>query len=1065
MNRTLGIAVAAVGAAAVIAGVVLLGGDGSGDAPRPGATLSSSHAAPEAPPAFAAPGAEAAPAAVAPLASAPSELPASPGAAAVAPAKAARPAGAEVSVTGRVVDESGRAVPGARVSFASDPFPFAFGRSGFARGLPAQPELPHAETDRAGRFTLQGTLPPPAESEGLPLPEAQPQLIVQHDAFASLVHACSAIAAPRHDAGDLVLSAGAWITGRAVDEAGRPLAGAHVTAQNVDDERRPRGPFGMGLFGGIAEALDAATTGADGRFRVAGLLPGKADLTVRADGRRLASVEDVALTAQTPADVGDIALAVGQSIGGVVLDEAGRALPEAEVSLSSMARLVVNRLEDLPRGQIGQEFGQRATTDGSGRFEISGLAGGHYTVHVSAKGFERLSREDVPAGTHDLRLSPIRLGGLFVAVVNDSDGAPVAGALIKATPVASEGPFGRFSEDRLLPVLTGADALAAAGRSGDAPGAYFVQEAPREGTNLVVAAEGFATLEVSGPPVESSAVGSTTVRLVPESVVSGTVARADGTPIGDAHITLSVARPDDSDEDEPFRGGRRGFMRSLRVGEPDAHAAAAELDAERLTTRTHADGSFELHGVAPGDWELSATHPDHVDGPVLPLSLAKGQSQRDLQLTLEPAGAIVGHVTEADGLPAADIEITVTPADEARAAPSETEDVTVSIGRMLQIDDGTGRRYARTEPDGSYRVGGLPAGEYQVALGGGARRGRRMGGGMMFALAGDRGEPQQGPSIWTKVVPGAEQPVDFVRPRRGTITGRVVAGGRPVPDLPVSLRAAPRPGAFSFPGMGGEEARTDDRGAFRFDEVEAGEYELSAHVPGSALDRTAAVKLDAGEARSADLVFGGSTLSGRVVDRGSDAGAPGVSLTVVPVEDAAASADAPRMTMAFVIAGDGPGGGGMSMEIGGGPAQQVKSGADGAFELLYVDPGSYRIEASGGGYTGGDLGPFDVADGQDKDDLRIDVEKGAVVHGTVVSGQTGERLDAVPVRIESTDSRQMTVTENGKFRFEGLSPGKYTVSVLGSGFGSQFGEDSALASEDVELEIGQVRELDLKTKT
>src|SRR6185503_1193993 len=163
---------------------------------------------------------------------------------------------------------------------------------------------------------------------------------------------------------------------------------------------------------------------------------------------------------------------------------------------------------------------------------------------------------------------------------------------------------------------------------------------------------------------------------------------------------------------------------------------------------------------------------------------------------------------------------------------------------------------------------------------------------------------------------------------------------------------------------------------------------------------TVPVKLDAGAAASADLVFGGSTLSGRVVDKASGAGVPGVTLTVLPAK--AAEDDEPLVQMSFniVTVDDGGGSGGMSMEVGGGPAQLVRSGEDGKFELLYVEPGKYSLAASGGGYIRNEIGPVEVSDGENEDDLRIEVARGAIVRGSVISDQTGQKLDAVPVRIE-----------------------------------------------------------------
>jgi hypothetical protein len=808
----------------------------------------------------------------------------------------------------------------------------------------------------------------------------------------------------------------------------------------------------MMLGGGLAPSLDEVETGVDGRFTVRGLSAGKGSVTVQKAGLRVAVKRDVELRPLQGADVGDVLLERGTSIAGVVLNERGEPLPGADVSVSSMARLVLNRIEDLPREQIGQEFGQRATTDADGHFELAGLGGGNYTVHVTADGYDLLSREDVPAGARDLRLQPVRLGSLLLRLKRASDGAPVTGATVAAL---SRGRTRWFREDRAVAVLAGAEALAAAGRSGDPEGAYLVRSAGLEGTDLIVVAEGYARQKVEAPGVGSGEVRDLPVELAAEAVLAGFVRAADGQPIPRALVRLGQPEPQQSSD---FTGGRDVVERSFRVGGDD------EPSASRQLTRSGPDGAFALRGVGAGEWELRARAQGYVPGPRQALTVTGAGSQQDIVLVLQLAGAVVGAVTERDGKPVAGAEVAVKPV-AAGGGPSSVAADGARGGRggwsgrarrAFGMGGGgeDGGRRVRTGADGRYRADGLAAGEYEVRLGSDPLHGGMFGGAIMITMDGGA-EDADPPAAYANVKAGEDTLVDLVKPEQGMLSGRVLAGGRPAQGVTVTMRSA---GALPF---GGETAQTDERGVYTFETVPAGEYTLSAIVPGAVIEERADVELAAGQVRSVDLVFGGSTLAGRVVGAGTDVGVAGLTLTAAPMQAEGGTARAPRMSfeiMATRSSGGGPGSG-MSMTIGGGPASSVRTDSEGRFELLYVKPGTYRIEAGGEGYVRSSLDDVKVVDGENRDDLKLTVRRGAVVRGVVTDGKTGARLDSVPVRLTGPAAREMSVTEDGNFRFEGLDSGDYTVSVLGSGFGS-----SAIASESITLEVGEDRVLDLKTE-
>jgi protocatechuate 3,4-dioxygenase beta subunit len=977
-----------------------------------------------------------------PASGGPGDLRAAP--AAAADSNESLPEGEDVRFTGRVVDGERRPIEGATVSFVAEPMRLAMQ---VREDRDAVQALPSTRTGRDGRFELPARVPFGDDTrEGIRFELDSQQLVVRHEAFATLSQSLAQVTGPTHDVGELTLDPGAWLSGRAVDSDGRPVAGAEARASNTGERTDAPGLM-LPFFGrNLVETLEAATTGADGRFTVRGLRAGQAALDVTKTGLRASSRPELELTERSGLDVGDVTLEKGASIAGLVLDGEGRPLAGAEMSVSSMSRMVLNRLEDLPRQQLRQELGQRTRTDESGRFELSGLAGGTYTVHANADGFEPLSQADVPAGTRDLRLSPVPQGGLLVRLTSTDGGAPIDGAALDATPRQAERfGFGMRAREAQKQPLTGAEALAAAGKTGDPAGVYFVPHAGIEGTDLVVSAEGFATTALEAPGAPSGGVAEFAAQIAPESVVAGTVADPEGRPIARARLTLRSTADDDG-ADFSSSGDRhsREMRRSIRIGDDE------RTSATRHSAVTGVDGRFELHGVAAGEWELGTRAKGFVRSEPQSLTLEDGRSQPDLQVVLQPAGWIAGTVTEPGGAPVAGASISVEPTG-ATAADSGGDLMERQMARLESMVAGSPEaRRARTDPRGAYRVGDLAPGEYTVRLDEGPRGGMFGGGAVMFAMD---GAPQAGdPGQYAKVEAGQETRVDFQRPERARLTGRVLAGGTPAPNVTVRLGQADRP---AFMG-GGRTATTDSRGHYEFDDVTAGRYEVSAVVPGAALEKKVPVELEAGQALSADLVFGGSTLSGRVLEVETDRPAAGVNITVVPVvED---SGGGPQFAFEMVMVG-GNGSSGSSVTIGGGPEKLVRTDEQGRFEVRYLEAGQYRVEAGGEGFVRANPETLEVKDGENRDDLVLRVQRGAVLSGVVVDSATGQKLDKVPVRLESDGAMEMTVTANGVYRFEGLQPGSYTVSVMGSGFFS-----APLASEQVTLETGQEATLDLKTK-
>ncbi len=366
-----------------------------------------------------------------------------------------RLARAGVRVSGRVVDASGSPVPGAIVELLDE----TEVRSGPA-GQSGEDGGFVLDGVRDGRYLLRAsaagyagtTRREPLEVAGLPVSgievalsrgsTVRGELLGLETAQRALVRVVAsrkvndyALGQVRHDGSYRIvnLGPGVWDI-RAVAPDG-PQARGRVTLAPGVTETRLDLDFSSGLSltgqvmasgravpgidvylrGAYVDVLAGSTTDVEGRFRLAGLEPGRYRLEVHSE-RGLVHHEDVDLGGDL--DV-QIELRTGRVTGRVLEADGGGPLAGAAVSLEPAAGTV----GELPGyGTYG------LASDALGRFVVGEVAAGEYRLRVVKEGYapaERRIRVLPGGGQEDVELLLEPSGGLRLTV-SGATGAPVA---------------------------------------------------------------------------------------------------------------------------------------------------------------------------------------------------------------------------------------------------------------------------------------------------------------------------------------------------------------------------------------------------------------------------------------------------------------------------------------------------------------------------------------------------------------------------------------------------------------------------------------------------------------
>ncbi|MGI9518549.1 MAG: carboxypeptidase regulatory-like domain-containing protein, partial [Pirellulaceae bacterium] len=293
-------------------------------------------------------------------------------------------------VSGTVHDDAGTPVGGVSILVESLP--------GDVPGLTTDHDhfvYGRTASDDAGRWTVTAF---PVETE------LYPRLVFDHSDFVGPtivdeVQADTAVHLPES----------ASVNGTVTDSQSQPIAGATVR-------------FADFVW---ASHVPTATTDANGRYTIKGCWPGKASLTVQADGN--APQSQIALASLNPEDSFDFQLRPSPGFSGQLVDPGGQPVAGAIVRCAQW------------NGRRNLRWETRS--DDAGRFEWSGAPNGEFSLDIFANGFLIVSDYVVNGEQGN---APITLRPVFQVagrVLDADSGQPVSNVRMQLGPARKDGTY------------------------------------------------------------------------------------------------------------------------------------------------------------------------------------------------------------------------------------------------------------------------------------------------------------------------------------------------------------------------------------------------------------------------------------------------------------------------------------------------------------------------------------------------------------------------------------------------------------------------------------------------
>ncbi len=392
---------------------------------------------------------------------------------------------------------------------------------------------------------------------------------------------------------EIPLSRGATVSGRVIDEQGKPVLEAQVMVMSEIGEitRSSRSVTRMGPM--------SATTGEDGTFTITGVETGSSQVIVRARGyvmqRKTIDVE--------PQTRVDITLARGLTVSGIVTLN-GKPIAGANVDATTSA--------------LGSDH-QSAATDERGRFTLEGLIAARYTLNAN---FE----------THHAQVGDVDPGQRReVTIELDGRGRGVVFGTVSGLPRDS----GKMARGTVFAQSTerGAEGMI------DASGNYRIENAPAGLVDIAAHVETAAGSRSTVRKRVALSPGQTMrvdLDLTPALIVSGRVTHGASKPVARAQVVFH-------NEEFGMVNATTREDGTYEAGLPASGRYQVFVHAEALQSRSY-QTSRDVRGSETFDVHLAE---QTIEGIVL--DAATGLPIREALVTLVPREAVNANMPAFSG--------------------------------------------------------------------------------------------------------------------------------------------------------------------------------------------------------------------------------------------------------------------------------------------------------------------------------------------------------------------------------------------------------------------------------